>query len=110
MAKIRERGSTHIYKVNRIPPEEINGMTGLCIHEEPPYCNAVCPLKLDTRAMMTEAAKGNLKKALQIYEKATPFPYLLSSQCEAPCECKCKMGELGDAIAIRDVEKAIVKW
>lgn len=110
MAKIKERGSTHIYKVNRIPPEEINGMTGLCIHEEPPYCNAECPLRLDTRALMTAAAEGNFKKALSVYEKATPFPKLLSSGCEAPCEAKCKLCELGDGIAIRDVEKAVAEF
>ena len=110
MAKIKERGSTHIYKVKKIPPEEINGMTSLCIHEEPPYCNAACPIKLDVRGMMTAAGEGNFKKALQIYEKATPFPLLLSSMCEAPCEGKCKMCEVTEGIAIRDVEKAVAAY
>ena len=110
MAKIKERGSTHIYKVNRIPPEEINGMTSLCIHEEPPYCNAACPLKLDTRAMMEAAAAGNFKKALQIYNKATPFPALLSSGCEAPCMKNCKLKELGEPVEIRKIEQAIAAF
>ena len=110
MAKIKERGSTHIYKVNKIPAEEINGMTGLCIHEEPPYCNAECPLKLDARALMEAAAAGNFKKALAVYEKATPFPLLLSESCEAPCEKKCRLCSLGDGIAIRDVERAVAAY
>ena len=110
MAKIQERGSTHVYKVNRIPPEEINSMTSLCIHEEPAYCNAACPLKLDTRSLMDAVKAGNFKKALQIYEKATPFPYLLSAGCEAPCEGKCKLCSLGDGIAIRDIEKAVALY
>ena len=64
MAQIQERGSTHVYKVNKISREEIEGMVSLCVYEQPPFCNAACPLKLDTRAMLEAAAAGNFKKAL----------------------------------------------
>ena len=69
MAQIRERGSTHVYRVNRISKEEIDSMAALCVYEQPPFCNAACPLKLDTRALLKAAADGNFKKALQLYEK-----------------------------------------
>ena len=110
MSQIEERGSTHVYKVNRISKEEIDSMVERCVYEEPPCCNAACPLKLDTRAMLKAAADGDLKKALQFYEKAAPFPLILSMGCEAPCEAKCRLCEVGDGVAIRDVEAAVARY
>ena len=110
MSQIEERGSTHVYRVNRISKEEIDSMVERCVYEEPPFCNAACPLKLDTRSMLKAAAGGDLKKALQLYEKAAPFPLILSSGCEAPCEAKCRLCEVGDGIAIRNIEKAIARF
>ena len=81
MSEIQERGSTHVYKVNKISREEMESMVDRCVYEEPPFCNAACPLKLDTRAMLKSVAGGDLKKALQIYEKAAPFPLILSVGC-----------------------------
>ena len=110
MSQIQERGSTHVYHVNRISKEEIDTMTSRCVYEQPAYCNAACPLKLDTKAMLKAAAEGDFKKALAIYEKATPFPLILSMGCEAPCEKKCRLCEKGDGIAIRDIETALAKY
>ena len=109
MSKIQERGSTHVYKVNKISKEEMDSMVSLCIYENPPYCNAACPLKLDTRALMQAVADGDFKKALQIYEKIAPFPVILAQGCEAPCQGRCRMGEVGDAIAIRDIEETVAR-
>ena len=81
MPGIQERGSTHVYKVNKISKEEMESMVVRCVYEEPPFCSAACPLKLDTRAVLKAAAGGDFKKALQLYEKATPFPLILSMGC-----------------------------
>ena len=110
MSQIRERGSTHVYKVNKISKEEIEGMVSLCVHEQPPFCSAACPLKLDTRAFLKAAAAGDLKKAMALYEKTAPFPLILSAGCEAPCESKCRLGEIGESVAIRAVEAAVARY
>ena len=110
MSQIQERGSTHVYKVNKISKEEMAGMVDRCVYEEPPFCNAACPLKLDTRAMLKAAAAGDFKKALQLYEKIAPFPLILSMGCEAPCEGKCRLCEVGDGVAIRDIEAAVSRY
>ena len=110
MSQIQERGSTHVYKVNRISKEEIDSMAELCVYEQPPFCNAACPLKLDTRAFLKAAAAGDFKKALQLYEKIAPFQLILSRGCEAPCEAKCRLCELGDGVAIRAVEAAVARF
>ena len=110
MAQIQERGSTHVYKVNKISKEEIDSMVSRCVYEQPPFCSAACPLKLDTRAFLKAAADGNFKKALQLYEKIAPFPLILSQGCEAPCEGKCRLREIGDGLAIREVERAVARY
>ena len=107
MSQIQERGSTHVYKVNKISKEEMESMVTRCVYEEAPFCSAACPLKLDVRAMLKAAAAGDFKKALQLYEKAAPFPLIVSAGCEAPCEKKCRLSERGDGIAVREIEAAV---
>ena len=108
---LEERESTHVYRQKRMfTKEELEDKERLCVHEQPAYCNAACPLKLDTKAMIQAVAEHDFKKALQLYEKITPFPHVLSAGCEAPCEGKCKLCSLGDGIAIRKIEEAICAY
>ena len=61
---IEERQSTHVYRQKQLfTKEELEAREHLCVHEQPAYCNAACPLKLDTKAMMAALAAGD-------------FPYL----------------------------------
>ena len=108
---IEERQSTHVYRQKQLfTKEELEARESLCIHEQPAYCNAACPLKLDTKAMVAALAAGDFSKALALYEKITPFPYILSAGCEAPCEGKCKLCSLGDGVSIRELEKAALHY
>ena len=110
MSQIQERGSTHVYKVNKISREEMESMVERCVYAHPPFCSAACPLKLDARAFLEAAAAGNFKKALQLYEKIAPFPLVLAMGCEAPCERSCRLGEIGEAVQIRAVEEAAARF
>ena len=108
---IKERTSTHIYRQKRmLSKEELEQREHLCVHEQPAYCVAACPLKLDTKAMIRAIADGDFRKALQLYEKVAPFPNILSAGCSAPCEGKCKLLELGQGISIRELEAAAAAW
>ena len=108
---IEERQSTHVYRQKQLfSKEELEARESLCVHEQPAYCNAACPLKLDTKAMVAAIAAGDFTKALQLYEKITPFPYILSAGCEAPCEGKCKLCSLGEGLSIRSLEAAALAY
>ena len=108
---IEERQSTHVYRQKQLfSKEELEDRESLCVHEQPAYCNAACPLKLDTKAMMAALAAGDFTKALGLYEKITPFPYILSAGCEAPCEGKCKLCSLGEGVSIRELEAAALRY
>ena len=109
--QIEERGSTHVYRqIKMLSEEELVKRESLCVYEQPAYCVAACPLKLDAKAMLDAASKGNFDRALQLYEKITPLPNILSAGCEAPCEGSCKLCELGDGVAVRSLEQAIVRF
>ena len=108
---IEERQSTHVYRQKRLfTKEELEATESLCVHEQPAYCNAACPLKLDTKALTAAIAAGDFHKALALYEKITPFPHILCAGCEAPCEENCKLCSLGEGIAIRELEAAAVRY
>ena len=108
---IEERASTHVYRQKRMfTKEELEAIEHLCVHEQPPYCNAACPLKLDTKALVAAIATGDFDKALALYDKITPFPHILCTACEAPCEGKCKLKSLGEGVSIRELEKAALRF
>ena len=108
---IEERQSTHVYRQKRLfTKEELEAREHLCVHEQSAYCNAACPLKLDTKAMVAAIAAGDFNKAMQLYDKITPLPHVLSAGCEAPCEGKCKLCSLGDGIALRELECAVAAY
>ena len=107
---IQERRSTHVYRQKQLfSKEELEARESLCVHEQSAYCNAACPLKLDTKAMVAAVAAGDFSKALQLYEKITPFPHILSAGCEAPCEGKCKLCTLGEGVSVRELEAAALR-
>lgn len=108
---IEERASTHVYRQKRMfTKEELEQREHLCVHEQPAYCVAACPLKLDTKALIGAVADGDFDKALALYEKITAFPNILSAGCEAPCEEKCKLCSLGDGVSISAIEAAAVNY
>lgn len=106
-----EERSTRVYRQKQMfSKAELAQRERLCIHDEPAYCVAACPVKVDAKAMQAAVAAGDFVKALTLYEKATPFVHLLSSGCEAPCEQYCKLCQLGDGISIRAIEAAAVTY
>lgn len=108
---IDERASTHVYQQKQMfSKDELAVREHRCIHEEPAYCNAACPLKLDMKAILAALAEGDFDKAYALYEKNMPFPHLLAEGCEAPCEKGCKLNELGEGIAIKRLEQAITAY
>ena len=108
---IEERASTHVYRQKRMfTKEELEAREHLCVHEQPPYCNAACPLKLDAKAMTAAVAAGDFDRARALYEKITPFPHILCAACEAPCEKKCKLWEAGEGISLRALETAALRY
>lgn len=104
---IEEWASTHVYRQKRMfTKEELEAIEHLCVHEQPPYCNAACPLKLDTKAMVASVSAGDFDRALALYDRVTPFPHILCAASEG----KCKLRELGEGGSIRTLEAAALRF
>lgn len=88
--------------------KELFALEQQCIQECAPPCTAACPVHVDVRAMLAETARGDFSAALKIYQKAVPFPNILSRICDQPCQNVCRRGEIEESIAIRALERAAV--
>ncbi len=86
--------------------DELRALEDQCIQEQPPNCSAACPVHVDVRAMMAEAARGEFSKAAEIFRKTVPFPGIVSRVCDEPCRPVCKRREVGDPLTVAAVERA----
>lgn len=79
-----------------------------CVEEEPPFCQAACPLRVDGREVCRRIGAGDANGALAVLLRALPLPRLLTRLCEEPCKGACKRRELGGAVELRALERFCV--
>ena len=77
-----------------------------CIQNCDPPCSAHCPVHVNIRLMLSQAAKGDFTDSYQTLRKAVIFPEIIARTCEQPCQTACYRGELGGAIRVADIELA----
>lgn len=68
-------------------------------------CQYTCPIDTDVPVYVALIARKRYAEALEIIKETNPFASVLSRVCHHPCENKCKAGEGGDSIAIRDLKR-----
>mgnify|MGYP000877345132 CR=1 FL=1 len=79
-----------------------------CIHDEPPICEAKCPVHIEVKDLIGQIEKGDFKKAYRILERKIPFTRIIGKICDHPCEDFCVRKEAGGSIGIGDLEKTVV--
>lgn len=84
--------------------QKLRMLESYCIQEEAPACTAACPLHVDARLMLRQLKENDVEGALKTYRKSVPLPSILSRICEAPCQKKCRLAEIGDGIDVRSME------
>jgi len=90
--------------------QELRELEEKCIQECAPTCTSACPVHVDVKGMLRAVAAGDFTAALKIYKKTVPFPGIISRVCDQPCRDVCKHGEIGDSIAIRQLERACLEY
>lgn len=90
--------------------EELHRREAVCTREDPPPCEAACPLRLDMRAVCVYAAKGDFVRAAGVMRAVTPFLYLLARRCGGKCGEACTLSKLGDGLALRTLELACARY
>jgi Fe-S oxidoreductase len=81
----------------------------LCTAEEPPACQAACPLHLDVRTFTSLIQAGKNAEAWQLYAKAIPLAPLIARTCNAPCRLPCKRSERGGAVETGALEQFLAR-
>jgi Fe-S oxidoreductase len=88
--------------------QQLRELEARCVQEQPAWCLAACPLHVDARTFLGQAATGDWRGARKTLERSMPFPGILGRICEAPCQDRCKRGEVDDPLAIGAVERVCV--
>lgn len=89
--------------------EKLLSKEKLCITDKPSPCIAQCPIHVDIKTFIAEVSEGNLKKAYKTLAKRVPIPRIICNICDHPCEEVCIRKDLGGAISIGALEKAVIK-
>jgi NADPH-dependent glutamate synthase beta subunit-like oxidoreductase/Fe-S oxidoreductase len=76
-----------------------------CIGEEPPPCQAACPLDIRVREKLRFMQAGDLAAALGVVLERCPFPGILGRICTHPCERACTRNTVDAPIAIAGLKR-----
>jgi Fe-S oxidoreductase len=79
-----------------------------CLANEPAFCTAKCPFRLDVREFTARIEQGRVDAAYKLYRDAVGFPAVVSELCDKPCESACPLKEADSPIAIRELERFVV--
>jgi glutamate synthase (NADPH/NADH) small chain len=88
--------------------KELRELEYRCIQEEPPECNAACPIHLDARLFVKRMHEERWAEAWKVLRKSMPFPGILARLCEAPCRERCRRGEVDAPIEVGLLERTCV--
>ncbi|ATW24802.1 pyridine nucleotide-disulfide oxidoreductase/dicluster-binding protein [Candidatus Formimonas warabiya] len=81
-----------------------------CLQNEPAFCTAACPFQLDIRDFMPKIQRGGFNAAYRTYLNAVGFPGIVSALCGEPCKNVCPRRLKDEAIAMKLLEKAALKY
>lgn len=79
-----------------------------CIQDEPPHCQAACPIHVDVRTFMAKMAAGDFNAAWTVLTRTMPLPHTLCHICDHPCETRCLRNQAGESLAIHLLEKTCI--
>lgn len=88
--------------------KQLHAVEAARTQEEPPGCEAGCPLHVDGRALAASVAKGDWAQGWRVLRKTMPFPGILGRLCGGSCLRFCKLDEVGDPINMPGLELAVV--
>ena len=73
-------------------------------------CQYTCPIDTDVTVYVSLIAQRRYAEALKIIKDKNPFASVLARVCHHPCENKCKAGDGGNPVAIRDLKRFVTDY
>ena len=94
----------------RLPVETVREQAARCADCGIPFCHgAGCPLENCVPDFNAAVAAGNWNEAYRLLSQTSFFPEFTCRICPALCEGACCQGVAGEAVMIRQCEKAIIE-
>ncbi len=81
-----------------------------CIGQEPPPCQAACPLDIRVREKLRYLQEDKPDAALAVVLERCPFPGILGRICTHPCEQACTRNSLDQPIAIAGLKRYLAEY
>lgn len=81
-----------------------------CIQECQPGCSAACPVHVDVKGMIKAIRAGDYAEGYDLLNRRVPFPRIISSICDQPCQKDCIRGEIDAPISVNALENICVKY
>jgi len=75
--------------------------------EKAPPCSLSCPAGNPVREILSLAAQGKFKEALEAIKKENPLPSVCGRVCPHPCTSACNRADMDEPIAINAVERFV---
>ena len=72
-----------------------------CIHAP---CMDECPTNQDIPEYLSHIANGEFSKALEVIHRKNPFPNVLGSACDHPCQLRCTRINYDQPLKIRELK------
>ncbi len=73
-------------------------------------CQHTCPIGTEVPVYVALIAQRRFKEALHVIRKDNPLPSVCGRVCSHPCEFKCKLGDIGEPVAIRALKRFAVDY
>jgi NADH-quinone oxidoreductase subunit F len=73
-------------------------------------CHHTCPAGVKAHRYVREIAEGRFENAYLLVRESMPLPSVCGTVCFHPCEARCRRGQLDDAIAVRALKGAAVRY
>jgi len=73
-------------------------------------CQHTCPIDTEAAVYIALIARQRYEDALEIIKKDNPIASVLARVCHHPCEAKCRAGEGGETIKIRNLKRFVTDY
>ncbi|MBF0454810.1 MAG: glutamate synthase subunit beta [Magnetococcales bacterium] len=91
------------------PLEKLQVQASRCMDCGIPFCHSGCTLNNIIPQWNDWVYQGRWAEAVEVMHRTNNFPEFTGRICPALCEASCVVGLNGEAVAIREIEKAIAE-
>ena len=83
---------------------------GICTDLSMAPCMEACPIDTQAPGYVAYVAQGMFKEAFDVVTEDNPLSTVCGKVCNHPCEVRCRCGDSGDPISVRNLKRFILEY